>query len=97
MHDSAVVATPKYQKIDDKMVCIGYSAKYHFRIPYLCLVNKAKVYKMAIYPEVIASLKDDMSAYYIVDEDEYIQIPDAGGNFTVIIDWTLNITNIAEN
>jgi len=93
LHDGAVLPTPKYERINDEMVCVGYAAKYHFRVPYLCLVNRRKVFKMAIYPETITSLKTDMSAYYIVDKDCEIQIPDAGGNFTVIVDWTLNIVN----
>lgn len=93
LHDSAVTAAPIYVRTESGTVCIGYGAKYHFRIPYLCLANRSIVTKMAIYPEVISSLKEDMSAYYIVDEGEGIQVPDAGGNFTIIVDWTLNITN----
>jgi len=102
LHDAAVVPLPKYEtKVipgieTPQSVCVGYSAKYHFRIPYLCLVNRAKVAKMAIYPETITSLQTDMCAYYIVDEGYEIQVPEAGGNFTIIVDWTLNIMNAAE-
>jgi len=64
----------------------GYYANYHFRVPYLCLIDGADIYKMALYPDVTSDLTREMSAYYILDEDSPIHVPVGGGNFTIIID-----------
>jgi len=64
---------------------------YHFRIPFLCLVSGAQVAKVGLYPDVITSLSNDICAYYYLDTP--FEVPDHGGNFTVVIDWKLTIQN----
>jgi len=65
---------------------------YHFRIPFLCLVGGANVRKVGLYPDTITSLSNDLCAYYFLDNE--FTVPYGGGNFTVVIDWTLKIRNI---
>lgn len=73
------------------------SITYHFRIPFLCLVGGERVYKVGLYPNTISDLRTDICAYYLLAKDEEnkqdFEIPTEGGNFTVIIDWTLTIKN----
>ena len=74
----------------------GSTVTYHFRIPYLSLVDGERVRKLALYPDIISSYRDDRCAYYILPAAEEIQIPGPAGvssNFTIIIDWKLHIYN----
>ena len=64
----------------------GSTVTYHFRIPYLCLVDGAEVRKLGLYPDIISSYSDDLCAYYILPSDEKIVVPTGGSNFTIIID-----------
>ena len=70
---------------------MGYAAKYHFRIPYLCLVDGAVVRKMGLFPgdkyTSTTRYADVMSAYFIFDSmNEYIEVPTGGCNYTIIVD-----------
>lgn len=71
----------------------GSVVTYHFRIPYLCLVDGATVRKVGLYPNEISNYYQDLCAYYILPETDKIKIPTGGSNFTVIIDWQLKIKN----
>jgi hypothetical protein len=67
------------------------SVTYHFRIPFLSLVSGSKIRKLLLLPAITSNYATDACAYYILDEA--IEVPVAGGNFTIIIDWTLTFKN----
>ena len=69
----------------------GASITYHFRIPFLCLTGGEQAAKVALYPNTISNPSVDVCAYYVLETP--ISIPERGGNFTIIIDWTLAIAN----
>lgn len=97
-HDTAIVTLPITETKNGKTSTIGYCAKYHFRIPYLCLNEGQNVTKMALFPgdRYISGRNyfDSMCAYYrFPSEEAGILIPPTGGNYTIIVDWTLNIKN----
>ncbi len=71
----------------------GCSVKYHFRLPFLTLANGAIVKKIGLYPNIISSYTKDLCAYFILPEGKEIPVPEAGGNYTIIIDWILIIEN----
>lgn len=82
-------STPAPQISDGKA-----SITYHFRIPFLCLTGGKKVTKLGLFTNLISyGYQNDLCAYYILDDEEAIAIPEAGGNFTIIIDWKLSIQN----
>jgi hypothetical protein len=60
------------------------SVTYHFRIPFLSLVSGSKITKLMLLPPVASNYATDACAYYILQNP--IEVPSAGGNFTVIID-----------
>lgn len=64
---------------------------YHFSIPFLKLLSGAKVQKLLLLPSSVSDYAREACAYYILDEE--IEIPEASGNFTLVIDWTLTFTN----
>ena len=69
------------------------SVTYHFRIPFLALEGGTTVKKIGLYPNIISSEENDLCAYYIFPENEGIEIPTDGSNYTIIIEWTLTINN----
>ena len=69
------------------------SVIYHFRIPFLALEGGTTVKKIGLYPNIISSEENDLCAYYIFPENEGIEIPTDGSNYTIIIEWTLTINN----
>lgn len=71
------------------------SVTYHFRVPFLSLVSGSKIKKLMLLPSISTNYAQDACAYYVLKEP--IEVPPAGGNFTVIIDWTLTFTNASNN
>lgn len=76
-----------------------YEVTFHFRVPFSYISGKY-IYLVGFYPNNVTSDKDDVSAYYMfttkdgtkwepLELNEGVQ----GGNFTLIIDWTLAIMN----
>lgn len=84
-YDSAAV-----QRFDEEGKC---AVTYHFRVPYLSLIAGETINKVGLYPNLISSdqFATGLCAYNFLDAP--ITIPNGGGNFTVIIDWTITITN----
>lgn len=66
---------------------------YSFRVPFLILGTGA-VKKMALITENSTDYKD-ICAYYILNEP--IEIPASGGNYTILVDWTLSFSNKTES
>ena len=69
------------------------SVTYHFRLPFLALEGGTTVKKIGLYPNIISNEENDLCAYYIFPENEGIEIPTDGSNYTIIIEWTLTINN----
>ena len=70
------------------------SATYHFRVPFLSLISGSQIKKLMLLPSIASDYAEDACAYFVLDNP--IEVPVAGGNFTVIIDWTLTFTNSIE-
>lgn len=66
---------------------------YHFRVPFLSLISGSQIKKLLLLPTNPSSYQTDACAYYILNEP--IQVPESGGNFTVIVEWTLTFNNEA--
>ena len=60
------------------------SVTYHFRIPFLSLVSGSKIKKLLLLPAISSDYPTDACAYFKLDEP--ITVPEASGNFTVIIE-----------
>lgn len=78
------------------------SVTFHFRIPFIALNPGERVTKLGLYPDQISNFESDLCAEYRIsqdaddskDPDKYLfEIPINNSNYTVIIDWTLTITN----
>jgi hypothetical protein len=82
MYDTAAISTTGL---------IESSTTYHFRVPFLSLVGGSKIKKLLLLPAVASDYQADACAYFLLDRE--INVPVAGANFTVIIDWTLTFTN----
>lgn len=82
LHDTAAIATNSIE---------SSSVTYHFRIPFLSLVSGAQIKKLMLLPPIASNYTTDACAYFVLDNP--IEVPVAGGNFTIIIDWTLTFTN----
>lgn len=82
MYDTAAISTAN---------ATSNSTTYHFRVPFLSLVGGAKIKKLMLLPPVATDYPMDACAYFILEEE--IPVPEAGANFTVIIDWTLTFNN----
>ena len=65
---------------------------FHFRLPFLALNGGTTVSKLGLYPDIISFYDTDLCAYKFLDRP--IEIPEKSGNYTIIIDWTLKVTNI---
>lgn len=66
---------------------------YHFSIPFLSLVAGTKIKKLLLVPTDVSNYAQEACAYYILDNE--ISVPDTGGNFTIMVEWTLTFTNAA--
>ena len=88
--------TPAISPLEDG---IGYKVTFNFRLPFLTLVSgtNTKIAKLGLYPKTQSDYATSLCAYYILDPDQQISIPDngKGGNFTIIITWVLKVTNAA--
>jgi hypothetical protein len=71
------------------------SVNYHFRVPFLSLVGGSKIKKLLLLPPIATDYPTEACAYFILDKE--IDVPVAGSNFTVVIDWTLTFTNSTIN
>lgn len=72
----------------------GGSIIFHFRVPFIALNAGETIWKLGLYPEYISSFENDLCAFYVFkSENDLIDIPMSGGNFTIVIDWKLTITN----
>ena len=72
-----------------------YKVVYHFRIPFTQICNST-IHIVGLYPINAISNRDDASAYYLFAEDNTwkpIDVPDSVGNFSIVIDWTLELEN----
>ena len=67
------------------------SITYHFRIPYLSLVGGAEIKKLLLLPANPTNYEQEACAFLVLDTA--IKVPTSGGNFTIIIDWTLTFNN----
>lgn len=63
---------------------------YNFRVPFLVLQSGAIIKKMALVPENSSSVSDICAYYTLTDE---IEVPTAGGNYTILVDWELSFSN----
>jgi len=69
------------------------SVTYHFKIPYAQLTVGSKITKLGLYPNTISSFSNDLCAYRFLSTEEAITIEGGSGNFTLIVDWELVISN----
>lgn len=83
MHDSAVITAAANS--------LTSSITYHFRVPFLSLVAGSEIQKLLLLPADPTSYADEACAYFVLDNP--IIVPTSGGNFTVIVDWTLTFVN----
>ena len=83
MHDSAVISASANS--------LTSSITYHFRVPFLSLVAGSEIQKLLLLPADPTSYADEACAYFVLDNP--IVVPTSGGNFTVIVDWTLTFVN----
>lgn len=88
MYTNAVVS--KISTIDGKPAS---AVTYHFSIPFLKLISGANIKKLLLLPSDVSNYAQEACAYYILDNE--IQIPEAAGNFTIVVEWTLTFTNAA--
>lgn len=70
---------------------VSSSVTYHFRIPFLSLTSGTTIKKLMLLPSIATDYSADACAYFVLEDA--IKVPEAGKNFTVIIDWTLTFTN----
>lgn len=83
MHDSAVISAAASS--------LTSSITYHFRVPFLSLVGGSEIQKLLLLPANPTSYAEEACAYFVLDNP--ITVPTSGGNFTVIVDWTLTFVN----
>lgn len=83
---------------------IGSSALFHFRVPFIYLVNDAQIAKLGLFPDTVTYCTKlqlgTISAYHkLLNSDKTafnpITVPGSGGNFTIIVDWELRVVNKA--
>ena len=81
MYDNAPVAETN---IPADKSNVSSSVTYHFRVPFLSLISGSEIKKLMLLPLNPTNYAENACAYFILDEA--INVPEAGGNFTVIID-----------
>lgn len=86
MYDTAAISTTTET---------SSSTTYHFRVPFLSLVGGSTIKKLMLLPPRASNYRTDACAYFILPGG--IKVPDAGANFTIIIDWKLEFTNSSAN
>lgn len=67
------------------------SVTYHFRVPFLSLINNSDIKKLMLLPLNASDYSREACAYFVLKKP--LNIPSPNSNFTVIIDWTLTFTN----
>lgn len=98
MYDSAVAPMKRTTTTGDTY----YSTTFHFRVPFIYINNNAKICKLGLYPNYISDYCEDLCAYFFITKEvtdtgelawDPIEVPTNAGNFTVIIDWELIISD----
>ena len=81
-----------------KVITDAAEVTYTFKIPYAFLSKE--IYKAALYSTSVSSLKDDKFAYFgFITNDatpvwDPIILEDRSGNYSLIIEWTIIISNL---
>ena len=74
-----------------------YEVNFHFNIPFAYIAG-AKIYAVGLYPNNAVDPKNDVYAYYLFTNEEKtdwdeVVIGDTTSDFSLIINWTLSISN----
>lgn len=74
-----------------------YEVSFHFNVPFAYIAG-AKIHAVGLYPNNAISTTGDVYAYYLFANEQKtewdaISIGDATGDFSLIISWTLSISN----
>lgn len=100
LYETTPTITRKHDEEDpDNIDKDYYDVTFHFRIPF-SYISGEYIYLVGFYPNNATSNQEDVSVYYMfTTEDgsrwEPLELTEGvqGGNFTLIIDWTLAIMN----
>ena len=87
MYDTPPIAS--FSSITDSVP--KSSVTYHFRVPFLSLINNSDIKKLMLLPLNASDYSREACAYFVLKKP--LNIPSPNSNFTVIIDWTLTFTN----
>ena len=80
---------------ETKETSTGSSIYFHFRIPYSAL-KPGTISKLRLYTNEASGedVEEDIYAEINLDGTKYITVPDTtDGNFTVIVDWKMTLTD----
>lgn len=76
-----------------------YNTRFHFRIPF-SYVNQSettKIYKAALFSETSSNYQGMLAWFLFTTEDgsafDPIDLVDLSGNFSIVIEWTMTLTN----
>jgi len=70
----------------------GCEVIYHFRIPFVQLTSSANVVSAALWPSIFSENNNEYSAA-VNFNPEIVIPPKVSTNWTIIVDWTLQISN----
>jgi len=76
-----------------------YETTLHFRIPF-SYISDTTIHLIGLYPNNATDNQRDVSAYYLFADDgtwDPLLLDDASGNYSIIIKWTMILTNKAED
>ena len=80
---------------ETKETSTGSSIYFHFRIPYSALKH-GTISKLRLYTNEASGegVEEDICAEINLEDTKYITVPDTtDGNFTVIVDWKMTLTD----
>ena len=80
---------------ETKETSTGSSIYFHFRIPYMAL-KPGTISKLRLYTNDVSGedVEEDICAEINLEDTKYITVPDTtDGNFTVIVDWKMTLTD----
>lgn len=93
------IVSPLQEAVDESGQPIdGKQVVFSFSIPSTYIFG-TEIYKLALCPQTITDFtsKDDLDAYYLFKNDEGNWVPfdleDFRGNFSLVVEWTMVITN----
>lgn len=73
----------------------AYQVTYHFRIPLAFIQDN--IYKVALYSQIGSAFDDICASFFFTNSNETawdpIIISNLRGNFSVIIEWTMTVSN----